>query len=316
MTLTQLVYILAVQRTGSFRRAAEECYVTQPTLSMQIQKLEDYLGIIIFDRSQQPIKPTLFGEKILLQSQVVVQESKRIDEMIKEEKQTLEGDLHLGIIPTLAPYILPIFLENFTCKYPKVKLIVEEMETALIVKALKRDQLDGALLATPLLDDQITESPLFWEPFYIFAPHDHPVAKIDHHTEDKLPLDSLLLLHQGNCLRDQVINLCELKSQQKKTPHLQFESGSLETLIRLVEKGLGYTILPELATYHLESKKQGVIRRFSSPPPVREISLVWHRSWIKENMANAVKNSVEAVIPPNLRVRSGERKVLSFSYEK
>lgn len=300
MTLTQLSYIVAVATHGSFGLAARKCHVTQPTLSMQIQKLEDLLGVIIFDRSKQPVVLTPIGARLVEQARIILREAERLQEIVREESGQIQGDFRLGIIPTIAPYLLPLFLQKFMDRYPLVNLTVEELETASIVQRLKEDTLDAGILATPLHDNGILENRLYDEPFFVcFSKKDELAQKKVLHEKD-LPLDRILLLNEGNCLRDQMINLCQFKAQSsKQNQRLHFESGSLTTLIRLVEQGSGFTIVPYLA---LETVPKGncLTRPFAEPQPVREISLIVRRSYVKHNILEALRKEVLANLPSQL----------------
>ena len=195
ISLTQLTYIVAVAQTRNFVKAAKSCFISQPTLSMQIQKLEEELGVILFDRSRKPVEPTLIGKKVLEQSQRVLQEAFRIEELIKEEMGEISGDFKLGIIPTLAPYLLPLFLENFTKSYPKVNLIVEELQTQQIIRMLGRDKIDAGILVTPLNSKGIIEQPLFNDPFVVYLNKNHPLYKLEKVSDKDLTLEDLWLLN-------------------------------------------------------------------------------------------------------------------------
>jgi len=301
MTLTQLSYIVAVANHGSFGLAARKCHVTQPTLSMQIQKLEEMIGVIIFDRSKQPVILTSIGARVVEQARIILREADRLQEIVREESGLIQGDFRLGIIPTVAPYLLPLFLQKFIDHYPSVNLIVEELETASIVQRLKEDTLDAGILATPLHDPKILENRLYDEPFYVCLPASDALAQKMELSEKDLPLERILLLNEGNCLRDQMINLCQFKSKApKKDQRLQFESGSLTTLIRLVEQGSGFTIVPYLALETV-SVKNCVTKAFADPQPVREISLIVHRSYVKHNILEALRKEALQYLPKPLQ---------------
>ncbi len=301
MTLTQLSYIVAVATHGNFGVAARKCHVTQPTLSMQIQKLEDLLGVLIFDRSKQPVVMTPIGARLVEQARSILREAERLQEIVREESGQIQGDFRLGIIPTIAPYLLPLFLQRFIDRYPLVNLTVEELETASIVQRLKEDTLDAGILATPLHDNGILENRLYDEPFFVcFSQKDELAQKKIVHEKD-LPLERILLLNEGNCLRDQMINLCQFKAQSpRKSQRLHFESGSLTTLIRLVAQGSGFTIVPYLAVETIPPD-QCVTRPFAEPQPIREISLIVHRSYVKHNILEALRKEVLEHLPERLQ---------------
>lgn len=209
ITLTQLEYIVEVAKKQSFGLAAQSCFVTQPTISMQINKLEEELGVILFDRSKKPVQLTPIGRKIIQQARLALQEVSRIEELVHIEKGEVEGELKLGVIPTLAPYLLPLFLETFVKKYPKVDLIIEELQTQSIIDKLKEDSLDAGILVTPLNIKGIAEKHLFYEPFIVYIPAQHPLHKLEKFSEKDLSLSDIWLLNEGHCFREQAMDLCK-----------------------------------------------------------------------------------------------------------
>ncbi len=247
MTITQLQYVLAVAEYKNFTLAAEKCFVTQPTLSMQIQKIEEELNILIFDRTKKPIQLTAIGEKIVHQAKNIVNEAGKIKDIVEFQKGFIGGEFKLGIIPTIMPTLLPMFLTNFVKKYPKVKLIIEELNTDEIIYRLKNGHLDAAIAATPLKDDQIKEIVMYYEPFVAYIPNNQTVLAKDEIEIEDLNLDEILLLQDGHCFRDGILNLCK-NQNSNKTNSFQIESGSFETLIKLADEGLGTTLLPYLHT--------------------------------------------------------------------
>jgi LysR family hydrogen peroxide-inducible transcriptional activator len=313
ITLTQLEYIVAVQKHGNFGQAAKACFVTQPTLSMQIQKLEDDLGVQIFDRSSQPIRPTPIGQKILEQSAVVLTQTERIQSIIHEAKDSLEGELRLGVIPTLAPYLLPLFIDRFCKAYPALHVQVQESKTDDILALLKGNQLDIGLLATPLDEPLIVEHPIFIEPFYIYAQKGSALGELEEVSDDDLKHERVLLLAEGHCLRAQMTRVCnyrESKSKKAKQP-FEFESGSIETLCHLVEKGHGYTVIPHLArTWN--ATRAGKVVPFSEPKPGREVSLVVHQSFARDGLLKALLESIAASLPPELRKPDAQLKTIKL----
>ncbi|MES2744585.1 MAG: LysR substrate-binding domain-containing protein [Bdellovibrionota bacterium] len=304
VTLTQLEYIVAVEKYGNFSTAAKACHVTQPTLSMQIQKIEEELGVMIFDRSKQPIQATPIGRKILDQSRVVLSQSALIPELIHQEKEGLEGELRLAIIPTLAPYLLPLFLGDFAKRFPNVKLFVEESKTDDIVQALQQNQLDIGLVVTPLDEPSLKEHALFQEPFYVYASKGSPLADKKVVAEGELKEQDLLLLTEGHCMREQMLKVCRHEGQRHSNvlAQVQFESGSIETLCHLVERGNGYTMIPHLARKWLDYR-DGKIIPFASPVPTREVSLVVHRSFLRGAILKALGDCIKANLPAELADR-------------
>lgn len=307
ITLTQLEYIIAVDKHGNFRQAAKACHVTQPTLSMQIQKLEDDLGVTIFDRSQQPIRATPIGAEIVNQSRIALSETKRITSIISAAKTTLEGELRLGVIPTIAPYVLPLFLDAFVEKYPNVKLIIEESKTDDIIVALQRDQLDVGLLATPLHESNIREMPLFDEAFYVYVAKQNPLSSLDAVEDNDLKHESILLLSEGHCLREQIVRICRFRNTKTQAPTgFEFASGSIETLCRLVEGGHGYTVIPHLAK-NRSTTANGRVIPFVKPQPSRQVSLVVHQSYAREALLQALAETIRGSLPDDLRHPSPEK---------
>jgi LysR family transcriptional regulator, hydrogen peroxide-inducible genes activator len=297
MTITQLEYIIAVDTHRHFAIAAEYCFVTQPTLSMQIQKLEDTLDCKIFDRSKQPVIPTETGEAIITQARIIVHETKMLLQLINQKKGLIEGELRIGIIPTIAPYLLPLFLQNFLAKYPQVKLKITELTTDVIVEKLKAGKIDAGILVTPLLDSSIIEYHLLHEELVAYISKSNAAYKKRYVLPTDIDLKQLWLLEEGHCFRNQIINLCELKKQQIEQSHVEYQAGSLETLRKLVEVNNGITILPEMSTTDFNTKQKNMVRHFKQPVPVREISLVTHRSYHKKKLIDALKIEIVQALP-------------------
>jgi LysR family hydrogen peroxide-inducible transcriptional activator len=306
MTITQLEYIVAVDTHRHFATAAAQCFITQPTLSMQIQKLEDRLGSKIFDRSKQPVIPTEIGAEIIHQARIILNEVKKIDQLITDKKGIVEGELKIGIIPTLAPYLLPLFLQPFLKKYPAVTVKVKEMTTDILVEKLKAGRIDAGLLVTPLQENSITEYPLFYEELVAYVSKKNAAYKKNYVLADDIDLKELWLLEEGHCFRSQIINLCELKKQTKEQSNFEYEAGSVETLRKMVELNNGVTILPELATLDFTGRQQNMIRHFKNPAPVREVSLVTHRDFLKKKLIDALKAEIIAALPAKLTLNKNK----------
>jgi len=295
MTITQLNYVLAIAEHKNFTKAAEKCFVTQPTLSTQIQKLEDELDILIFDRSKKPIELTDVGRKIVLQAKNIVDESERIQDIVDQQKGFIGGEFKLGIIPTVMPTLLPMFLKAFIKKYPKVKLKIEELTTEEIITRINDGHLDAAIAATPLVLETIKERVLYYEPFVAYIPNDHRLYSKKKLDTSDLDIDDLLLLEDGHCFRDGVINLC--KSLKNNTDDsFQLESGSIETLIKLSNEGLGMTLLPYLHTMELNDKQKDKLRYFNEPSPAREVSIIYHKNELKMQIIDALQNVISGII--------------------
>ncbi|QIH38146.1 hydrogen peroxide-inducible genes activator [Flavobacterium sp. Sr18] len=296
MTITQLKYVLAVAEHKNFTLAAEKCFVTQPTLSMQIQKIEEELSIQIFDRSKKPIQLTDIGQKIVNQAKNIVNEADRIQDIVEQQKGFIGGEFRLGIIPTIMPTLLPMFLTNFIKKYPKVKLIIEELNTDEIITKLNNGHLDAAIAATPLLEDKIKEIVLYFEPFVAYIPETHHNFQKEEIEVSDLNLDEILLLQDGHCFRDGILNLCKNNSSKNEIGHFQLESGSFETLIKLADEGLGTTLLPYLHTLDLKDKDKLKLRHFKEPKPAREVSLIFPKSELKIQIIEALRSTIAGVI--------------------
>jgi LysR family hydrogen peroxide-inducible transcriptional activator len=299
-SLTQLEYVLAVHKFGHFAKAALSCHVTQPTLSMQIQKLEEELGVIIFDRSKKPILLSETGKKIIEQIQTVLFEAKKINGIIKTSLSgKVEGELTLGVIPTIAPYLLPLLLPSVEEKFPDLNLKMFEMQTSRIIEALHDDELDVGILATPLKETKIFEYPLFYEPFSVLCQKDHELADSKRIKYSNLKFNDIWLLEEGHCLRHQVLDICSIKQGKSQKRRFKFESGSLETLKNLVDRYGGYTLLPQLATDVFGAHSQ--IIPFERPIPAREIGLVYRREHYKNDLIESLGEAILLAIPDQLR---------------
>lgn len=294
MTITQLKYILAVAKYKNFTTASEHCFVTQPTLSMQIQKLEDELDVKIFNRNKKPIQLTEIGEKIVEQSKIIVNESNRITDIIEQQKGYIGGDFKLGIIPTVMPTLLPLFLKVFIKKYPKVNLKIEELTTEEIIKKLTDGTIDVAIAATPLENSNIKERVLYYEPFVGFIPKEHRLSNQKNISVEDLNLDDILLLKEGHCFKENVINLCN--TLEIKDLNFQLYSGSFNTLVKLSKEGLGMTLLPYLQTLDISEKDKVYLKEFNAPAPAREVSVVYYKSQLKLHLIEALKEVIESVV--------------------
>ncbi|TNF25985.1 MAG: LysR family transcriptional regulator [Deltaproteobacteria bacterium] len=298
MTLTQLEYALAVDTHRHFGKAAKSCHVTQPTLSMQLSKLEDEMGIILFDRSKSPILPTDEGAAFLKQARVVIKEFRRLGDVIQNEGEDLSGKLHLAVIPTLSPYVIPLFAKKFSMTYPKVELIIEERKTEEIIKLLDEDKIDVGLLVTPLGIDTLIERVLFYEEFFLFCNPASAMFNRKKVTTEEIDNENLWILDEGHCFRDQVLKICKYKGKRKGD--IQFQSGNLETLKNMVKSWGGETLLPKLAVDQLDSNEKKWVRSFSSPVPTREVSLVHNRIYLKEKFIEALQEVIINSLPKSV----------------
>ncbi len=295
MTITQLKYVLAVAEYRNFTIAAEHSFVTQPTLSMQIQKLEEELEIQIFNRNKKPIALTEIGERVVQQAKTIVNESNRLADIVDQQKGYIGGDFKIGIIPTITPTLLPMFLKSFLKKYTKVNLIVEELTTQEIVKKLIDGHLDAAIAATPLENENIKEKVLYYEPFVNFIPEGHRLYNKQKIDPSELNLNDILLLRDGHCFKDSIINLCNISPNLNK-PGFQFQSGNFETLIKLSKENMGMTLLPYLTTFDLKEGDKKYLREFIAPIPAREVSIIHHKSQLKMQLIEALKTTIDGVI--------------------
>lgn len=295
MTITQFKYIIAVDNHRHFARAAEACFVTQPTLSMQIHKLEEELDILIFDRSKQPIVPTPLGEKLIEQARKVVYETDVLENMAKQIKGSFEGSLTLAVIPTIAPSLLPRFIPEFTRKYPKIHLKVEELKTEDMIEALRSDRIDVGIAATPLEEKGILEKPLYYEPFMAFVPEYHRFNKDQFLLASELDASEILLLNEGHCFRNSVLRIC--KTQNSTESGLNMESGNFDTLVKLAHKGMGMTLLPYLTAIDLPEKYKPFVKPVAEPTPSREVSLIYSRTQLKLEWINALGDMIRESLP-------------------
>jgi LysR family transcriptional regulator, hydrogen peroxide-inducible genes activator len=299
ISLTQLEYILAIDTYRHFAKAADACLVTQPTLSMQLKKLEEELKLTLFDRSKHPIIPTDAGKQIIEQARIIIREAKKLEQLAAHYDDSVKGSLSIGIIPTLAPYLLPYFLGDFIRKHTQIRLVIQELKTEDIIQKLNKDELDVGILATPLHENNLMEEPLFYEEIKVFAHYNHPLTKKKLLEHDDIMRDDIWMLSKGNCFRNQIINICA--NPIHMNDHLNYESGSLETLKKMVEMEGGFTLLPELAVLELPAKKLSQVAEFKKPKPLREISLVYARSVAKKKFIDVLKKQILRTIPADLQ---------------
>ncbi|MCU0357039.1 MAG: LysR substrate-binding domain-containing protein [Cyclobacteriaceae bacterium] len=311
MTLTQLEYIVAVDSYRHFALAAEACFVTQPTLSMQIQKLENKLDVKIFDRTKQPVIPTEIGERIIAQARVILREAAGVQQLIAAQKDTMAGDIRLGIIPTLAPYLLPPLFKNIREKYPQVNLFIKEIITEELVQELKSNRLDCGIVVTPLNDAAIKEDVLFYEELFVYVSKKNALLNKKYVLPSDIDPNQLWLLEEGHCFRSQMLNLCELRKYS--VLHFNYETGNIETLKRMVDKSDGITILPELAVMEISKSQLSQVKRLKEPSPAREVSLVTHRDHLKTKLIAILKKELLEIIPMKMR-NLNKKKVIEIDY--
>lgn len=301
-TLTQLEYLLAVDSERHFGNAARICHVSQPSLSAQIQKLEEELGVVIFDRSRKPILATQAGKEIIAQARSVLREHKKIKAIANEKAMVPRGEFELAVIPTLASYVIPLFIGAFGQLFPEVDLGIHEHKTEDIVRMLHNDELDAGLLVTPLNDDSLIERHLYYEPFYCYLNAGHPLRKMTEIGEGDLNDADLWLLSEGHCFRSQVLRICSKGEKRGVFPNIRFEGGSLDTLIKLVRNNSGFTLLPQMAVDGLpEEEAEDHVKSFRKPVPTREVSLVYNRTFLKETIINALEACIIEHLPGHIR---------------
>lgn len=296
MTIQQLHYIISVADYQHFGQAAKACNITQSTLSVMIQKLESEFDVIIFDRKKQPIEPTPLGQKLIDQARVILYHTSQFEELVKDEKNKECGNIRLGIIPTVAPYILPDLFKQLKIEVPRLSLEVSEMTTARLLHKLERAEIDMGLLATPLNHPDLLEIPLYYEKFYAYVSPSHPLYKEKSISSVDFTDGEMWVLKEGHCLRDQVLNFCSRSSEYLN----MYEAGSIDTLIRIVDANGGYTIIPELHIHLFNEEQKKHIRPLHNPTHVREISLIVRNDYVKERLLNVLVEQVKNIIPSSM----------------
>ena len=290
MTIIQLEYLLAVANCGSFSVAADHCFVTQPSLSMQIKALEEELGAVLLDRSKKPIIPTAVGEVVLEKARETLRSYKHISESVAEMRGECSGKMRLGVIPTIAPYLLHKFIPTFVKNYPKVELEISEMKTADIVEALKKDRLDAALVAGGTCGEGIQEYDLFNDRFFVYVSPENPLYERSNIRIEDIDIKDLVILSAGNCMRDQIIELCLAKRQMPS--HFSFESGSLETLMRIVDCTQSLTIIPEMAIDFIPENRRDRVKQLAKGATSRKISVAVRRTYVKGSIIKALNETI------------------------
>lgn len=306
MTLQQLEYILAVERYRHFGRAAEACNVTQPTLSAMIGKLEEELNAKLFDRNRQPICPTPVGEQVLRQAKEVLSQADSIKDIVEEEKHSLNGTFRVGILPTIAPYLLPRFFPQLMKKYPTLDIRVREMKTYQIKEALLQGDIDAGILAQIEDLEEYDQTHLFYEKYEGYVSREDALfQKETLRTSDVASSRDLWLLDEGHCFRDQMVRFCQMKSSQ--TSQLAYNLGSMETFMRMVESGKGITFIPELAVMQLSREQKELVRPFAIPVPTRQLILITNRNFIRQTLLDVIVKEIQASVPKEmLKMKAGQ----------
>ena len=306
MTLQQLEYILAVARHGHFGRAADACNVTQPTLSAMIGKLEEEIGVKLFDRNRQPIVPTIVGERVINRAREVLDQADTIKDIVLEEKQSLGGMFRIGILPTIAPYLLPRFFPQMMKKYPMLDIRVREMKTHEIKEALIQGDIEAGILANIEGLEDYEQTALFYEKYIGYVARTDALFKKEViRTSDVAASRELWLLDEGHCFRDQMVRFCQMKSSQ--TSQLAYNLGSMETFMRMVESGMGITFIPELAEMQLSDQQRELVRPFAIPVPTRQLLLITRRDFIRQTLLDVIVKEIQASIPKEmLKLKAGQ----------
>jgi len=309
MTLQQLEYIVALSRLGHFARAAEYCDVTQPTLSAMIQKLEDELGVKLFDRRQQPIQPTQAGREVVEQAGKVLRQARRLKMIVEEERKSLAGTFRLGVLPTIAPYLMPGFLPQLLHEHPEMDVRITEMKTQDMKEALRHGDLDAGLLARVEGLDDMDCHTLYYEQFWAYVSKGSTLHAADTIKSADLRDQTLWLLDEGHCFRSQLVKFCQLNAaaRSKRTYNL----GSMETFMRMVESGQGITFVPQLALRQLHDEQRQLARPFAPPVPVREIVLMTEKDYVRTTLLHTLTEAIRRSVPQDmLSLHKGWQRVL------
>lgn len=302
MNLRDLKYLVAVADTRHFGQAAERCFVSQPTLSGQIKKLEEELGIILFERSKRSVETTYPGEAIVAQARRVLEQADALLQLAQSHLDPLVGPLRMGIIPTLSPYLMPLILQPLQAQYPQIKLVLSEELTDTLLTRLAKHEIDAALLATPVENPDFKSMPLFEEPFWLVHPRNHPLSKKKKIMQTDLDCTDLLLLAEGHCLAEQAMEVCHLHERAVQGDLADLRAASLETLLQLVAAGFGCTLLPALALNAVSARDEGILaRQLLLPDTCRTVSLVYRRTFPRRKVLEAFTEVVLEKLPDTIR---------------
>lgn len=308
MTFIQLQYLIAVANHGNFSVAAEHCFITQPSLSMQIKNLEDELGVILLDRSRKPVVPTEAGEAVIEQAKVALAEVDAIREIVQSMKGEMSGELRLAAIPTIAPYLLHKFIPGFAAAYPRVDVRIREMVTQDVIRALEHDEIDVAIVAGGTCGGVFHEEDLFNDRFWAYVSPRHPLYNRSNIRIEDIDPKDLVLLSRGNCMRDQVVELCQASSRVDS--RFSFESGSLDSLMRIVDSTATMTIIPEMALEYIPEEHRDQVKQLVKGTSYRKISMVYRRTYAKRSMVEALKESVMEAVKQDTVTKKGSNSTL------
>lgn len=304
MTLTQFQYIIALDDHRQFQDAADHCFVTQPTLSIGVKKLEEELGVTLFNRKSTPLEPTTIGKQVITRARAIIKSANDLSYYVENQKGELKGEFKIGVIPTLAPYVIPLFFSTFRTKYPDIKLIIEENQTHILIEQIEKELIDTAILVTPVKEAGLSTINLYEEPFVGYFSDNHPLLSHKQLTSEDITTKDLWLLNQGHCFREQVLNICDIKRSERD---FIYESGSIETLRKMVDQNLGYTLIPFAALNDMEEGKMENVRFFKEPQPTRQVSLIHNPMTIKQNLITLLQNFILEAVHPDLRNQKGQK---------
>jgi LysR family hydrogen peroxide-inducible transcriptional activator len=307
MTIQQLKYITALDDERHFARAAELCMVTQPGLTIQLKNLEEEIGIKIFDRNKVPLTPTILGVEIINRAKKILREVDEIRDFVVNEKNILEGELKLGIISTLSPYLIPLFIKTMKVATPKVHFIIKEANTGQLMHDLETGVIDVAIMATPTGNSNLIEHPVFKEPFVAYLNVSHPMASDDYYVLQPNDKSELLLLQNEYCYNAQLLDICEMENTGKIKEQFSYDISSIETLKNLVRAELGFAIIPELSI--INEKETALFKPFKEPKPVREISMVVSDTISKKLLLEKMNEAIWNCLPESLQQNFAYRKI-------
>ena len=302
MNLRDLKYLVAVADTHHFGQAAERCFVSQPTLSGQIKKLEEELGVTLFERTKRSVEMTHPGEAIIVQARRVLEQADALQQLAQSHQDPLVGPLRMGVIPTLSPYLMPMILHPLQKQYPQIKLVLSEELTGTLLERLGKHEIDAALIATPVDNPDLESMPLFDEPFWLVHPQDHPLTKKKKINQADLDCTNLLLLAEGHCLAEQAMEVCHIHERAVRGDLADLRAASLETLLQMVAAGFGSTLLPALALNTVSARNKDVLtRQLKMPDTYRQISLVYRRTFPRHKVLGVFAKIVLENLPDTIR---------------
>lgn len=299
----QLEYVIALATYGNFKIASEHCFVTQPTMSMQIKKMEQDLGVLLFDRSKQPVIATPVGQIVIDQARIILSERDKLTEIVATHQNEIQGELHLGVIHSIAPFLLPLFIMELHQNYPQLHVHVHEMITEDLIQALRMETIDVAILVTPVDYKQIITTPIYYEEIAVYVSPNHHFYTLESIPEKLLDGEDMWMLREGHCFRDQTLNLCSNPHRSLKNKRFTFETGSIETLIKMVDLQGGYTLIPEMVISNISPEKRDQIKWIEGEAKMREVSIATYRNYAKLRLVKILENTIQTAIPSRMLSR-------------